>query len=136
MAVFLLSVPVKITLKILQFSYQGKIIGVTGVSGSGKSSLVFDVIVAEGHRKYVESLSTQARHWKNQETGCRFRRGLSPVLAIGQAYAGSSGPRSGGKCTEIADYARLLWTTVGVPHCPLDGARVSQRSLDDCVSGL
>ena len=116
---------------------RGKLIGVTGVSGSGKSSLVFDVMAAEGHRKYVESLSTQARQAleKVRRPDVDFVEGLSPVLAIGQAYAGSSGPRSTvASATEIADYARLLWATVGEPHCPLDGTRVSQRSLDDCVS--
>ena len=118
---------------------RGKLIGVTGVSGSGKSSLVFDVMAAEGHRKYVESLSTQARQAleKVRRPDVDFVEGLSPVLAIGQAYAGSSGPRSTvASATEIADYARLLWATVGEPHCPLDGARVSQRSLDDCVKEL
>ena len=118
---------------------RGKLIGVTGVSGSGKSSLVFDVLAAEGHRKYVESLSTQARQAleKVRRPDVDFVEGLSPVLAIGQAYAGSSGPRSTvASATEIADYARLLWTTIGVPHCPKDGAKVSQRSLDDCVNEL
>ena len=73
---------------------RGKLIGVTGVSGSGKSSLVFDVMAAEGHRKYVESLSTQARQAleKVRRPDVDFVEGLSPVLAIGQAYAGSSGP--------------------------------------------
>ena len=116
---------------------RGKLIGVTGVSGSGKSSLVFDVMAAEGHRKYVESLSTQARQAleKVRRPDVDFVEGLSPVLAIGQAYAGSTGPRSTvASATEIADYARLLWATVGMPHCPLDGARVSKRSLDDCVA--
>ena len=115
---------------------RGKLIGVTGVSGSGKSSLVFDVMAAEGHRKYVESLSAQARQAleKVRRPDVDFVEGLSPVLSIGQAYAGSTGPRSTvASATEIADYARLLWSTVGVPHCPLDGSRVSQRSLDDCV---
>ena len=75
---------------------RGKLIGVTGVSGSGKSSLVFDVMAAEGHRKYVESLSTQARQAleKVRRPDVDFVEGLSPVLAIGQAYAGSTGPRS------------------------------------------
>lgn len=118
---------------------RGKLIGVTGVSGSGKSSLIFDVLAAEGHRKYVESLSTQARQAleKVRRPDVDFVEGLSPVLAIGQAYAGSSGPRSTvASATEIADYARLLWTTIGTPHCPKDGAKVSQRSLDDCVEEL
>lgn len=116
---------------------RGKLIGVTGVSGSGKSSLVFDVMAAEGHRKYVESLSTQARQAleKVRRPDVDFVEGLSPVLAIGQAFAGSSGPRSTvASATEIADYARLLWATIGIPHCPLDGSKVSQRSLDDCVN--
>ena len=116
---------------------RGKLIGVTGVSGSGKSSLVFDVMAAEGHRKYVESLSTQARQAleKVRRPDVDFVEGLSPVLAIGQAFAGSSGPRSTvASATEIADYARLLWATIGIPHCPIDGSMVSQRSLDDCVN--
>jgi len=116
---------------------RGKLVGVTGVSGSGKSSLVFDVMAAEGHRKYVESLSTQARQAleKVRRPDVDFVEGLSPVLAIGQAFAGSSGPRSTvASATEIADYARLLWATIGIPHCPIDGSKVSQRSLDDCVN--
>ena len=118
---------------------RGKLIGVTGVSGSGKSSLVFDVLAAEGHRKYVESLSAKARQVleKVKRPEVDFVEGLSPVLAIEQASAGSAGPRSTvASATEIADYARLLWSTVGQPHCPLDGALVTRRSLDDCVEQL
>ena len=75
---------------------RGKLIGVTGVSGSGKSSLVFDVLAAEGHRKYVESLSAKARQVleKVKRPEVDFVEGLSPVLAIEQASAGSAGPRS------------------------------------------
>ena len=119
--------------------FRGQLIGVTGVSGSGKSSLVFDVLAAEGHRKYVESLSTKARQAleKVRRPDVDFVEGLSPVLAIEQAAAGSAGPRSTvATATEIADYARLLWATVGSPFCPLDGAPVSRRSLDDCVDQL
>ncbi|MDG1325740.1 MAG: excinuclease ABC subunit A, partial [Opitutales bacterium] len=118
---------------------RGQLIGVTGVSGSGKSSLVFDVLAAEGHRKYVESLSTKARQAleKVRRPEVDFVEGLSPVLAIEQAVAGSSGPRSTlATATEIADYSKLLWATVGAPHCPLDGSPVSKRSLDDCVEQL
>lgn len=118
---------------------RGQLIGVTGVSGSGKSSLVFDVLAAEGHRKYVESLSTKARQAleKVRRPDVDYVEGLSPVLAIEQAVAGSFGPRSTlATATEIADYARLLWATVGSPHCPLDGSPVSKRSLDDCVTQL
>ena len=118
---------------------RGKLIGVTGVSGSGKSSLVFDVLSAEGHRKYVESLSTKARQAleRVRRPDVDFVEGLSPVLAIEQSVAGSIGPRSTlATATEIADYAKLLWSTVGLPHCPIDGAPVTKRSLNDCVEQL
>ncbi len=118
---------------------RGQLIGVTGVSGSGKSSLVFDVLAAEGHRKYVESLSTKARQAleKVRRPDVDYVDGLSPVLSIEQAVAGSAGPRSTlATATEIADYSRLLWATVGSPYCPLDGSVVSKRSLDDCVKDL
>ena len=95
-------------------------------------------MAAEGHRKYVESLQHKLSGAleKVRRPDVDFVEGLSPVLVIGQAYAGSTGPRSTkvASATEIADYARLLWATVGIPHCPLDGARVSKRSLDDCVA--
>ena len=109
---------------------RGKLIGVTGVSGSGKSSLVFDVLSAEGHRKYVESLSTKARQAleRVRRPDVDFVEGLSPVLAIEQSVAGSIGPRSTlATATEIADYAKLLWSTVGLPHCPIDGAPVTKK---------
>ena len=114
---------------------RGKLIGVTGVSGSGKSSLVFGVLAAEGHRKYVESLSTKARQVleKVKRPEVDFVDGLSPVLAIEQASAGIGIVVPVATATEIADYARLLWSTVGKPHCPLDGSPVSRRTLDDCV---
>ena len=118
---------------------RGELVGVTGVSGSGKSSLVFDVLAAEGHRKYVESLSTKARQAleKVRRPDVDYVEGLSPVLAIEQAVAGGAGPRSTlATATEIADYSRLLWSTVGSPHCPIDGSVVSKRSLDDCVEQL
>ena len=121
------------------FFPRGKLVGVTGVSGSGKSSLVFDVLAAEGHRKYVESLSTKARQAleKVRRPDVDYVEGLSPVLAIEQAVAGGAGPRSTlATATEIADYSRLLWSTVGSPHCPVDGSVVSKRSLDDCVEQL
>ena len=118
---------------------RGSLIGVTGVSGSGKSSLVFGVLAAEGHRKYVESLSAKARQVleKVKRPEVDFVEGLSPVLAIEQVSAGSAGPRSTvASATEIADYARLLWSTLGQPHCPLDGSPVVRKSLDDCVENL
>ena len=118
---------------------RGKLVGVTGVSGSGKSSLVFDVLAAEGHRKYVESLSTKARQAleKVARPDVDFVEGLSPVLSIEQISARSAGPRSTvATATEIADYARLLWATAGTPHCPKDGSPVTRRSLDLCVEEL
>jgi excinuclease ABC subunit A len=114
---------------------RGKLVVLTGPSGSGKSSLAFDTIYAEGYRKYMESLSTQARQVLEQlkRPDVDFIHGLSPVLAIEQR-TGAGGPRSTiATATEIADYAQLLWALCGVQHCPKDGGRVVQRSLDDNV---
>ncbi len=114
---------------------RGKLVVVTGPSGSGKSSLAFDTIYAEGYRKYMESLSTQARQVLEQlrRPDVDFIHGLSPVLAIEQR-TGAGGPRSTiATATEVADYAQLLWAISGEPQCPKDGGRVVQRSLDDNV---
>src|SRR5882672_2453872 len=114
---------------------RGKLIVVTGPSGSGKSSLAFDTIYAEGYRKYMESLSAQARQVLDQlkRPDVDFIHGLSPVLAIEQR-TGAGGPRSTiATATEIADYAQLLWAISGEQRCPKDGGRVVQRSLDDNV---
>src|SRR5882724_7379770 len=114
---------------------RGKLVVITGPSGSGKSSLAFDTIYAEGYRKYIESLSTQARQVLDQlkRPDVDFIHGLSPVLAIEQR-TGGGGPRSTiATATEIADYAQLLWALLGEQICPKDGGRVMQRSLDDNV---
>ena len=114
---------------------RGKLVVITGPSGSGKSSLAFDTIYAEGYRKYMESLSTQARQVLEQlhRPEVDFIHGLSPVLAIEQR-TGGGGPRSTiATATEIADYAQLLWAVCGEQRCPKDGGRVIQRSLDDNV---
>jgi excinuclease ABC subunit A len=115
---------------------RGKLVVVTGPSGSGKSSLAFDTIYAEGYRKYMESLSTQARQVLEQlkRPDVDFIHGLSPVLAIEQRTGGGSPRSTIATVTEIADYARLLWALHGEQRCPKDGGRVVQRSLDDNVA--
>jgi len=117
---------------------RGKLVVVTGPSGSGKSSLAFDTVYAEGHRKYMESLSTQARQILDQlpHPDVDFIHGLSPVLAIGQRSGGDSPRSTIATVTEIADYARLLWALQGTPICPKDGGRVVMRSLDDNVGRI
>ena len=115
---------------------RGKLVVVTGPSGSGKSSLAFDTIYAEGYRKYMESLSTQARQVLEQlkRPDVDFIHGLSPVLAIEQRTGGGSPRSTIATVTEIADYARLLWALHGEQRCPEDGGRVILRSLDDNVA--
>jgi len=115
---------------------RGKLVVITGPSGSGKSSLAFDTIYAEGYRKYMESLSTQARQILDQlkRPEVDFIHGLSPVLAIEQRTGGGSPRSTIATVTEIADYAQLLWALAGEAHCPKDGGRVIQRSLDDNVA--
>ena len=112
-----------------------KLVVITGVSGSGKSTLAFDTLYAEGYRKYMESLSTQARQAMEQ-----FKRpdvdlihGLSPVLAIEQRSASSSPRSTIATVTEIADYARLLWTLKGEQRCPKDGGLITRQTLDSSV---
>jgi excinuclease ABC subunit A len=114
---------------------RGKLVVITGPSGSGKSSLAFDTIYAEGYRKYMESLSTQARQVLEQlrRPDVDYIHGLSPVLAIEQREGGGSPRSTIATATEIADYARLLWAVAGEQRCPKDGGRVVQRSLDDNV---
>ncbi|MBA4137100.1 MAG: excinuclease ABC subunit A [Opitutus sp.] len=117
---------------------RGKLVVITGPSGSGKSSLAFDTLYAEGYRKYMESLSAQARQILEQlkRPDVDFIHGLSPVLAIEQR-TGTGSPRSTvATVTEVADYARLLWALCGEQRCPKDGGRVQKRSLDDCIAQL
>src|ERR1700684_2087540 len=107
----------------------------TGLSGSGKSSLAFDTIYAEGQRRYVESLSSYARQFLGQmdKPDVDFIEGLSPAISIDQKSA-SRNPRSTvGTITEIYDYLRLLYARVGVPHCPADGSVVQRQTPQQIV---
>ncbi|MFA5265860.1 MAG: excinuclease ABC subunit UvrA, partial [Opitutaceae bacterium] len=114
---------------------RGKLVVITGPSGSGKSSLAFDTLYAEGYRKYMESLSTQARQVLDQlkRPDVDFIHGLSPVLAIEQRTGGNSPRSTIATATEISDYAQLLWALAGEQRCPKDGGLVMRRSLDDNV---
>ena len=110
----------------------------TGLSGSGKSSLAFDTLYAEGHRRFVESLSSYARMFLGQmdKPEVDLIEGLSPSIAIDQKTT-SKNPRSTvGTVTEIYDYLRLLYARVGVPHCPICGKEIKQQSLDQIVDKI
>lgn len=112
-----------------------KLVVFTGLSGSGKSSLAFDTIFAEGQRRYVESLSSYARQFLGQmdKPDVDSIDGLSPAVSIDQKTT-SKNPRSTvGTVTEIYDYLRLLWARVGVPHCPVCGKEIRQQSIDQIV---
>ena len=112
-----------------------KLVVLTGLSGSGKSSLAFDTIYAEGQRRYVESLSSYARQFLGQmeKPDVESIEGLSPAIAIDQKTT-SRNPRSTvGTVTEIYDYLRLLWARVGVPHCPKCGKEIRQQSIDQII---
>ena len=115
-----------------------KLVVVTGLSGSGKSSLAFDTIYAEGQRKYVESLSAYARQFLDQlqKPDVDFIEGLSPAIAIEQRSSGSS-PRSIiATTTEIYDYLRLLYAHIGQAHCPETGVPISTQSTSDIVDKI
>lgn len=112
-----------------------KLVVFTGISGSGKSSLAFDTIYAEGHRRFVESLSSYARMFLGQldKPDLDSIEGLSPAISIDQKTT-SKNPRSTvGTVTEIYDYLRLLYARVGVPHCPICGREIRQQSIDQII---
>ncbi len=118
---------------------RNQLVVITGVSGSGKSSLAFDTIYAEGYRKYIDSLSTKARSVLDQipRPDVDFIEGLSPVIALEQRTGVGTNPRSTvATVTEIADYARVLWAACGTAYCPIDGGSIIRRSLDDCIQKL
>ena len=117
---------------------RGKLVVLTGLSGSGKSSLAFDTIYAEGQRKYVESLSAYARQFLEQlqKPDADYIEGLSPTIAIEQRSSGSN-PRSIiATTTEIYDYLRLLFAHVGQPHCPTSGQPISRQTTSDIVDTI
>lgn len=117
---------------------KNELIVFTGVSGSGKSSLAFDTIFAEGQRRYVESLSTYARQFLGQmdKPDVESIEGLSPAISIDQKST-SNNPRSTvGTVTEIYDYLRLLFARIGVPHCPECGAEIKPQSIDEIVDKI
>ena len=103
---------------------------VTGLSGSGKSSLAFDTIYAEGQRRYVESLSAYARQFLGlmEKPDVDVIEGLSPAISIEQKSGGHNPRSTVGTVTEIYDYLRLLWARVGTPHCPNDGSAIRRQS--------
>lgn len=115
-----------------------KLVVFTGLSGSGKSSLAFDTIYAEGQRRYMESLSSYARQFLGQmeKPDVDSIEGLSPAISIDQKTT-SKNPRSTvGTVTEIYDYLRLLYARVGVPHCPVCGREIKQQSVDQIVDKI
>ena len=115
-----------------------KLVVLTGLSGSGKSSLAFDTLYAEGHRRFVESLSSYARMFIGQmdKPEVDLIEGLSPAISIDQKTT-SKNPRSTvGTVTEIYDYLRLLYARVGTPHCPVCGKEIEQQSLDQIVARI
>ena len=115
-----------------------RLIVFTGLSGSGKSSLAFDTIYAEGQRRYVESLSSYARMFLGQmeKPDVDYIEGLSPAISIDQKTT-SKNPRSTvGTVTEIFDYLRLLYARIGIPHCPICGREIRQQTVDEIVDRI
>ena len=115
-----------------------KLVVFTGLSGSGKSSLAFDTIYADGQRRYMESLSSYARMFLGQmeKPNVESIEGLSPAISIDQKTT-SNNPRSTvGTVTEIYDYLRLLYARIGVPHCPVCGREISQQTVDQIVDQI
>ena len=111
---------------------------ITGLSGSGKSSLAFDTIYAEGQRRYVESLSAYARQFleRMEKPDVDVIEGLSPAISIEQKSTGHNPRSTVGTVTEVYDYLRLLWARAGVPHCPNDGSPVERQSASQITDAV
>ncbi|MCQ2447014.1 MAG: excinuclease ABC subunit UvrA, partial [Clostridia bacterium] len=116
----------------------GKLTVVTGVSGSGKSSLAFDTVYAEGQMRYVESLSPYARQFLGQRgrPSVDSIEGLSPAIAIEQKSTNANPRSTVGTVTEIYDYLRLLWARIGIPHCPKCGREIKRQSVDQIADRI
>ena len=115
-----------------------KLVVITGLSGSGKSSLAFDTIYAEGQRRYMESLSTYAKRFVNQvsKPDVDFVFGLSPVISIEQKTIGSNPRSTVGTMTDIASYLNLLYATIGEAHCPRTGEPTPSRSASQILEAI
>ena len=111
---------------------------ITGLSGSGKSSLAFDTIYAEGQRRYVESLSSYARQFLGQmdKPDLDAIDGLSPAISIDQKTTGRNPRSTVGTVTEVHDYLRLLWARAGIPHCPSCGREIRKQSVDEMMDAV
>ena len=117
---------------------KNKLVVITGLSGSGKSSLAFDTLYAEGQRRYVESLSSYARQFLGimEKPDVESIEGLSPAISIDQKTT-SKNPRSTvGTVTEIYDYLRLLYARIGVPYCPNCGKKIEKQTVDQIVDSV
>ena len=117
---------------------RNQLVVITGLSGSGKSSLAFDTIYAEGQRRYVESLSAYARQFLEQveKPDVDQITGLSPAISIEQRTTGSNPRSTVGTVTEIYDYLRLLFANVGIPHCPSCGQEIKSQSVERMVEAI
>ncbi len=117
---------------------RNELVVLTGLSGSGKSSLAFDTIYAEGQRRYMESLSSYARMFLGQMEKPNVERidGLSPAISIDQKSTNRNPRSTVGTVTEIYDYFRLLYARIGIPHCPKCGREIARQSVDQMVDQI
>ncbi len=115
-----------------------KLIVISGLSGSGKSSLAFDTIFAEGQRRYVESLSSYARQFlgRMDKPDLDYIEGLSPAISIEQKTTHRNPRSTVGTVTEIYDYYRLLFARIGIPHCPKCGCEIREQSVDQIIDTI